>query len=429
MTDASWARVRELFERADEVPVERRQAWLDEQCGGDRRLRERVAALLAADRDDGDGAFDATIPVELLADVAVVAPGAALLGRTIGGFRTTAVLGAGGMGVVLRAEQEQPRRAIALKVLAGPLVSERARRRFQYEGEVLGRLQHAHIAQVFSTGSERDPASGQELCWIAMELVPDALPIDRFAAERRLDERARLALLLDVCDAVTHGHRQGVLHRDLKPGNVLVSADGRVKVIDFGIARATDPDAAGQTMTGQVLGTPRYMSPEQLVGDTAHVDTRTDVYALGVMLFELLTGRPPRDFDGGSFEAFARQVANAAPPRPSTTTATAKDLDWICMRAMATEPEGRYGSVAELGADLRRYLAGEPVTAGPPSVLYTLRRFVRRHRALVAVSMAGALALLVGAVVSALGWIDAARSERLARAEAGTQTAITTWLT
>ncbi|MCA8964590.1 MAG: protein kinase [Planctomycetes bacterium] len=431
MTDASWSRVRELFERADQVPAGELEAWLDAQCGGDAALRARVAALLRADHDAAatTAAFDATIPVELLAEVATGTPGAALVGRTIGGFRATAVLGAGGMGVVLRAEQEQPRREIALKVLAGPLVTERTRRRFQYEGEVLGRLQHAHIAQVFATGDDRDAVSGQQLCWIAMELVPDALPIDRYAASHGLDERARLRLFLDVCDAVAHGHRQGVLHRDLKPGNVLVAGDGRVKVIDFGIARATDPDAAGQTMTGQVLGTPRYMSPEQLAGDTARVDTRTDVFALGVMLFELLTGRPPRDFDGVSFEAFARQVANASPPRPSATSATERDLDWICVRAMDPEPEGRYGSVAELAADLRRYLAGEPVSVGPPSVLYTLRRFVRRHRALVAVGAAGVLALLVGALVSTLGWIDAARSAKLAHAEADTQTAITSWLT
>lgn len=436
-----WARVRELFERALDVDASERASFLDDACGADHALRLRVERLLRADESTSSErgheiAFDGAIDAALLGDVTLDVEGAVgqgLVGRTIGGFRTISVLGAGGMGVVLLAEQDQPRREIALKVLAGGLVTESARRRFAYESEALALLRHPHIAQVFASGMDRDPVSGQPLLWIAMERVEDALPLDRFAAERGLDGAARVDLLLTVCDAVAHGHRRSVLHRDLKPGNVLVGRDGRPVVIDFGIARATDAVGVGHTLTGQVLGTPRYMSPEQFAGRPDAIDTRTDVFALGVILFELIAGRPPRDPVSTTLDAFAREVMESEPPRlsalaPGAVAGAHRDLEWIIARAMARRPEDRYASVDALAADLRRFREGHPVEAGPPSTLYVLRRFVRRHRTVVLLAGLAVTALLAGAIAATWGWVDAARSERLARAEASTQATVTRWL-
>jgi len=312
------------------------------------------------------------------------------------------------MSAVFQATQENPHRVVALKTMRLGLASDEARRRFRYESEVLGRLRHPAIAQVYQAGTWRDPLTGEALPFFAMELVDGALPLTTYVRERGLSLERALELFIEVCDAVSHGHQLGVIHRDLKPQNVLVDAAGRPKVIDFGIARATQTDkgAAATLLTeaGQVLGTLQYMAPEQLDALPDEIDTRVDVYALGVMLYELLAGRPPHDPHGQPITAFARHVKQHRPPLPSSLEqgfalgAHARDLDWITSAAIAPEKHERYRAVSELAADLRRFLCSEAVSVGPPSTIYHVRKFVRRNKALVA-GAAGVFVVLIAGIV------------------------------
>ena len=300
------------------------------------------------------------------------------------------------MGTVYEAEQERPRRRVAVKVLRPSPYARDVKRRFENEAELLARLKHPNIARVFEAGTYRSDFG--PVPWIALELVEDARPITGWANEQDLDLRGRIELCLDVCDAVHHGHQRGVIHRDLKPGNILVGADGVPKVIDFGVARVTSGDGE-HTMTGdgQVIGTPRYMSPEQCGGDPAAVDTRTDVYALGVVLFELLTGELP--FEARSTSAFelARLIQDQPPRRPAAVRPElAGDLDAIVLRCLAKRPEDRYASADALRQELRRHLDGEAVEARRHLRGYVLRRTLARHRVAVAIA-AAFLVVIVGA--------------------------------
>ena len=302
-------------------------------------------------------------------------------------------LGAGGMGVVYEAEQRNPQRSVALKVLPGSFVSDRSLRMFGREAQVLGRLSHPSIARILEAGTYA--SHGELRPFFAMELV-DGLPLTEYAQRVDLRLRQRLELLATVCDAVQHAHQMGVVHRDLKPANVLVTADGTPKVLDFGVARIFDDEAGGtvQTQVAEVVGTLPYISPEQLSGDPLEVDTRTDVYALGVMLFELLAGRSP-------FEVATRSVAEAIKlveqqqpiPLGSLDARLSGDLEVIANKALAKEKDQRYESAAALADDLRRFLRFEPIAARPPSTVYYLRRFARRNRAIVAVLGLAFLAL------------------------------------
>src|SRR5262249_28330170 len=279
-----------------DLPLEEQHALLDAACPDDAALRAEVERLLADDarlRADGGALTFLDSPVARSPTPAIPAPGAAVtaaLPPRIGRYRILRVVGEGGMGVVYEAEQDNPRRPVALKVIRPGLVSPVLLKRFAHEAQILGRLHHPGIAQIYDAGVAED---GQP--FFAMEFI-HGLPLDEYARLRSLTVQARVQLLARVCDAVQHAHDQGVIHRDLKPTNSLVEESGQPKVLDFGGARATDADlltGSGLAQTGQLLGTPSYMSPEQVGSDPAAIDHRADVYALGVILFELLAHRLP----------------------------------------------------------------------------------------------------------------------------------------
>ena len=322
--------------------------------------------------------------------------------QQIGSYTILGVLGRGGMGVVYRAEQSHPRRTVALKVLPlGLLYSDRLVRRFDHEAEVLGRLRHPGIAQIYEAGTA-DGGFGLQP-FFAMEFV-DGVPLTQHAADRSLLPRQRLELLARTCDAVHYAHQQGVVHRDLKPANILVEASGEPKVVDFGVARAAEVDAKwtlAETEAGTLLGTLPYMSPEQAAGDVEQIDTRTDVYALGVIAYELLAGRLPLQLAGVPLADAVGFIRDREPPRLGTVDRIYRgDVETIVCKAMQKEKQRRYDSAAELAADLRRHLNDEPITARPPTTWYQLKKFARRNKSFVSAVVAVFLATVTGAGVA-----------------------------
>jgi WD40 repeat protein/predicted Ser/Thr protein kinase len=318
----------------------------------------------------------------------------------IGRYRVVRRLGEGGMGTVYEAEQDDPRRTVALKVMRPGLDSPELRKRFTQEARILGLLHHAGIAQVYDAG-----ASADGRLYFAMEFI-HGRQLGEHVRVRGLPAPARLELVARVCDAVQHAHAQGVIHRDLKPANILVEESGQPKVLDFGVAHATGGgglDTTAHTRTGQILGTLGYMSPEHVSGDPRAIDARSDVYALGVILYELLAQRLPYQLDHLPLPEVIRMVQEVEPSRLGSINASFRgDLETIVSKALAKDKARRYASAGELAAELRRHLANEPILARPPSALYHLRQFARRHKALVAGVLAVFAALLVGTVVSLL---------------------------
>lgn len=326
------------------------------------------------------------------------------------------------MGLVYEAIQENPRRTVALKVLRSGRQSPAHVRRFEYEAEILGRLQHPHIAQVYEGGTFDEGEGPQP--FFAMEFV-HGRSLTRYAEEEGLSASRRLELLAVVCDAVHYAHQQGIIHRDVKPDNVLVDAQGSPKVLDFGIARVEDEELRRKTMqteAGGVFGTFAYMSPEHLSGDPDAVTICSDVYSLGVIAYELLAGQPPYEVEGMSFT----QIIDIICRRPTTKLGTLEkrwkgDVETIVAKAMEKEPERRYQSAAELAADLRRFLESRPIHARPPGRIYQTVRFARRHKALVGAAGLVVLALTAGFIVSTLLYFqtsEANAAAELARQEA-----------
>jgi WD40 repeat protein/predicted Ser/Thr protein kinase len=419
-------RVQNLFDQAVMLPAEQRAEFLETACAGDPALRAEVESLLACDLDFTEGAGDdgmlksplvrapepatseATEPSGTLSPRHPVA----LSSSRVGHYRIVRCIAEGGMGAVYEAEQDSPRRTVALKVIRPGLASPALIKRFTHEAQILGRLHHPGIAQVYEARLADD---GQP--FFAMEFIR-GLPLDEYAQQRALPLRERLELLARVCDAVQHAHDQGVIHRDLKPANILVDESGQPKVLDFGVARATDADlltAAGLTRTGQLLGTPNYMSPEQVSADPAAIDQRADVYALGVILFELLAHRLPYQLDSRPLAEVARLIQEAEPPRLGSINPELRgDVETIVAKALAKDPARRYRSATELASDLRRWLAHEPIQARPPSALYQLRQFARRHKALVGGVVATVAALLLGLVGTILFAVGEARQRQQA---------------
>ncbi|MBL8990743.1 MAG: serine/threonine protein kinase [Phycisphaerae bacterium] len=377
------ARVEAIFLSAVDLPPERRGAHLDGACAGDASLRREVESLLAHHASD-DGLLESRDApgLNLLSQFGAMAlpteEPTLPADRRIGTYTVQGLLGSGGMGVVYLAQQERPRRTVALKVLRAGAGSARLLRRFEYEAEVLGRLQHPGIAQVYEAGVYR--GGGGVYPFIAMELVRGRT-LTAYAQERALDLRGRLDLFARVCDAVQHAHQHGVIHRDLKPANILVAdppaghtgEHAQPKVLDFGVARAMDDgrnDTTAHTHVGQIIGTLPYMSPEQIGGAPDAVDTRSDVYALGVVLYELLAGRLPYDVKSRSLPDAARVIRDEEPTRLSTIARVFRgDVETIVATALAKERHRRYQSAADLGADVRRFLAGEPLSARPDSAM------------------------------------------------------------
>jgi tetratricopeptide (TPR) repeat protein/predicted Ser/Thr protein kinase len=448
-------RIRRLVGRALEMPPGERAAFLEGACAGDASLRRGVESALrahdAATMVDGAGA---TAPVNGSAgdahergrglrakseQAAAEAKGA----RRFGQYRLLRTLGEGGMGLVYLAEQDRTGQLVALKLVRPGLATERLLSRFEQEVRTLGLLRHPGIARIYDAGAE-DAGFGPQP-YFAMEYI-EGRPLTEHAEATGLDLQARLALLVEVCHAVHHAHTKGVIHRDIKPSNILVDGAGCAKVLDFGVARAVEPDAGAsmRTEAGQLVGTLPYMSPEQLGGDPADLDTRSDVYALGVVMYELLSGSLPHDLTSSSLVDAVRIVSERDPtPLLMRNQALPADVRTICFKALERDRERRYQSASDLARDIERFLADEPISARAPSTMYLLRKFARRNQTLVAGAAAVLIALGAGFVgtaymavratiqrdraVSAEAAAEAAR--RIAEEDAATAKSITGFLT
>jgi serine/threonine protein kinase/formylglycine-generating enzyme required for sulfatase activity len=414
------------------LPASLQDALLAILFGDPQRIEADLAALL-----ERAGPDRAAVASHLAAHQRMQ-PAAGAANVTIPGYRIDRCIGEGGMGVVYAAEQLVPlHRRVAVKVIRTEIDSRAVAARFERERQALAVMDHDAIAKVFDCGTT---AQGQP--FFAMELVPGQ-PLDRYCDARQLPVADRLRLFLQVCRGVQHAHQKGVIHRDLKPGNVLVidqDGEGRAKIIDFGIARAVARESrdGDRTEVGVLLGTPEYMSPEQARGDGAAIDTRTDVWSLGAMLYELICGTLPfadPSMARNDLRAHRLQAAALDLQRPSTAvsrlgpnagTIAARrrrsvtalqrelrgDLDWIVLRAMANDPEQRYPSAVALADDLQRHLDGLPTLAGPPTRWYRLRKFVRRYRLQLSALAAVAIAVLTGWHRTASALADLQRSQR-----------------
>ncbi len=342
----------------------------------------------------------------------------AMLPDRIGRYHIKRVIASGGMGTVYEATQDNPRRVVAVKVMKQGIASKSALRRFEYEGQILGRLRHPGIAQIYEAGTHvPDPSRDREgagaVPYFAMEYIPNAKLITKYADEKKLGTRQRMELFAKVCDAIHHGHQKGIIHRDLKPGNILVDSTGQVKIIDFGVARCTDSDLAVttlQTDVGQLIGTLQYMSPEQCEGDPHDIDTRSDVYALGVVFYQLLCGKLPYDVTRMAMHQATRAIREQTPTKLSTLDKTLRgDVETIALKALEKERERRYQSAAEFGHDIHRYLSNQPIQARPPSVIYQIRVFARRNKAAFGAIAAVFVVLLIGVVVSTSMYLKSER--------------------
>jgi serine/threonine protein kinase len=447
-----FARAEELYFEANRLPPQERPGFLEERCADDGAVRDEVRALLGI--GNGDGVAQ---PLRAAMDAALRSAAHAsrlhsstrsivnrYLGKRIGPYLVEELIGEGGMGIVFRAQQERPvRRTMALKLIRAGMDWPDVVARFESERQALAMMNHPNVARVFDAGT-----TDQGGHYFVMEYVAAAKPITTWCDESQATIDQRLALAIDVCEAVQHAHQRGVIHRDLKPTNILVTVEADkpvVKVIDFGVAKAVERPLTGHslhTRAGQLIGTPEYMSPEQAELGAQDVDTRTDIYALGVVLYELVTGSPPLDraqLGESGLDEVLRAVRNTDPPRPSTRvekqlgaeaaqrvaaqrrTNPARlvrrlrgELDWIIGKALEKDRRRRYASAAELADDLRRYRANEPVLAGPPGTMYRVRKFVRRHRIPVAASLLLFVALLAGAAGTTWQAVRAMRAERSA---------------
>jgi serine/threonine protein kinase/WD40 repeat protein len=418
-----------------------RAAFLDQACQADPALRARIERLLA--QHEHGGHFLESPPQA--PQPTVDAPTSERPGTVIGPYKVLEQIGEGGFGVVFMAEQQRPvRRKVALKVLKPGMDTRQVIARFEAERQALALMDHPHIAHVFDGG---ETASGRP--YFVMELVR-GIPITDFCDQSQMPVRDRLELFLSVCQAVQHAHQKGIIHRDLKPSNILVTMhDDKpvAKVIDFGIAKATGQQLTDKTLFtnfAQLIGTPLYMSPEQAQMSGLDVDTRSDIYSLGVLLYELLTGTTPFDrqrLDTAAYDEIRRIIREEEPPRPSTRVTTPNknsagasakrksdakqlrqlfrgELDWIVMKALEKDRNRRYETASSFAADVQRYLHDEPVLACPPSTWYRVRKVLRRHKgAALAVSLV-ALALMGGIIGTTSGMLRATSAEDVAVKEA-----------
>lgn len=318
-------------------------------------------------------------------------------------YHVKRVIASGGMGTVYEATQHHPRRTVAIKVMKHGVSSRRALRRFEYEAQILARLHHPGIAHVYEAGWHNE--GNEQVPFFAMEYIPNARSLLDWARNRNLRIRDRLELFIGVCQAVHHGHQRGIIHRDLKPGNILIDAQGQVKIIDFGVARSTDADlnvTTLQTSVGEMVGTLRYMSPEQCQADPHDLDIRSDIYSLGVLLFELLAGKMPYDLYSPPIAAAPNVICEEPPTRlGSVDRALRGDIETIVNKTLEKDRKRRYQSALALSEDIQRFLNDEPILARPPSAVYRLRKLVKRRRKPFALAVVLALAgFAVGATIT-----------------------------
>jgi eukaryotic-like serine/threonine-protein kinase len=437
---ADSRRIKELFGAAIELPdALARAEYLDRECGDDVELRQRLDALLKA-HDAPASALEQPLAGEHTGDYASatiekLAPGSVFAGR----YKLREQLGEGGMGVVYVADQLEPvQRRVALKLIRANLPTDKLLARFEQERQALALMDHPNIAKVYDAGvADNTP-------YFVMELIK-GLPITKYCDDAKLTPKQRLELFIPVCQAVQHAHQKGIIHRDLKPANIIVGLyDGRPvpKVIDFGVAKMTGPrvtEHSVYTEVGSIIGTLEYMSPEQAELNNLDIDTRTDIYALGVILYELLTGTVPfsrKEMQSAGFAEMLRIIKEIEPSKPSTKlsgsgslpsvaacrhTEPAKltrlirgELDWITMKALEKDRARRYETANGMALDIQRYLDDEPVQASPPSTTYRLWKFARKNRAALTTAAAIALLLVAGVAVSTWQAIRATHAEGVA---------------
>ena len=408
-----------------EAPDERQASMIEEVSDG--AVRAEVRALVLLDAPVEDEFTDAKL--ERLRRIAESPL------PTIAGYRIVRALGEGGMGVVYEAEQERPKRTVALKVIRAAFASNSMRARFEMESELLGRLQHPGIAGILEAGSFNSPLGPQP--FLTMELVRGE-PLLTFAQSKRLSIADRIELFSNVCDAVQHAHSRGVIHRDIKPANILVecsdqeATSGRPRVLDFGVARLVGELDAGtpvRTATGELIGTPAYMSPEQFLLRPAELDIRTDVYSLGVTLYELLAGAPPFDLDGLPVAQIPGRIGTSSPRPLSSIHPTCKgDIETVVAKSIAPERERRYSTASELAAELRRILVGDPVLARPESRTERVVRWVRRRPRVAGAAVGIAATCALGGVVATWLAIETSIARDVARDESAISQAITEFL-
>jgi tetratricopeptide (TPR) repeat protein/predicted Ser/Thr protein kinase len=438
-----YQRVSELVAEAVGLDASVRHAFLESRCGDDLSLLAEVESLLAHHDDPKVALATGARHVgdllnsdggESRGGGEGPAPGMGSALASTGRYTIVRLLGEGGMGTVYLAEQDRPRRTVALKVMrAGSSGAERLRKRFEREADLLGRLEHPGIARIYDAGvaSITTPEGTATVPYFAMEYV-DGLPLVEYCDRNKLGTRDRMAVLAQIADAVGLAHRHGIVHRDLKPANVLVDGKGVAKVLDFGVARATDSDLAlttVQTDMGQLIGTLGYMSPEQIAGDPSRVGVRTDVYALGALAYELLSGAPLIDARKHTVAEIAKKIQDEDPPSLSAINRVFRgDLETMVSKALEKDPVRRYADAAQLAADIRRYLNDQPIVARPATTLYQISKFARRNKVLVGGVLATLLMLVIGLVGTSFGWLRAIEAQRLAEsrrteAEAATRLA------
>ncbi len=482
MNSKKFQQVKSLFLEVCDLSPDERNRLLDERCGDDALLRTAVEKLLAHDADPvslGEGAMPRAQLEQFFDEFSEVSgedrARSDHLPDTIGNYRILSRLGEGGFGTVFQAEQQIPvRRIVAIKVIKRGMDTKQVIARFEAERQTLAMMNHPGIATVFDAGQTE---TGQ--AYFVMEYVAGQ-SVTSFCDARRLNTVERIALFAKICDAVRHAHIKGVIHRDIKPSNIIVADGGNEatalpKIIDFGIAKATGPDSVANTawtQEGQFLGTPAYMSPEQAMSSGAPIDTRSDIYSLGVLLYEMLTGTTPFDSTAlhlGGVAEMQRIIRDVDPPRPSTrfspstrwstgaeksvgdgetggsqtfSNAAARrndpaslrkhlrgDLDWIVMTSLEKDPARRYQSVGEFVSDLTRYLDDKPVSARPPTFGYRLGKHARRNRGALAAGIAILVVLTAGVVTSGIGWSNAIAERSRADAEASVALAVQEFLT
>ena len=410
MSDERRTRIKELLAEAAELPTADRSAFLDRECVDDPSLRAELDSLLAH--------LDATVASggRSSADQEFFPP-APRDPKRIAGYTVIDRLGEGGMGVVYKATQDYPRRTVALKVIKPHMTSPASLERFRFETQVLAKLTHPGIAQIYEAGTTTTAFGEQP--YFAMELVRGK-PLLEHATLRKLTVKERLALICKIAEAVHHAHTRGVVHRDLKPGNILVTESGEPKILDFGVARSIggDPEStSARTEIGQLVGTLPYMSPEQIDGDHDQLDARSDVYSLGVVMYELLAGHLPYNLDRKLIAEAIRVIREVEPGRLSSVSRVFRgDVETIVGKALAKDRTRRYQSASELAADIYRFMHDEPITARPASAAYQVRKFAKRHRVIAGGVAVGAVGIVAGLAVTTVMLQRAVEAERQASA-------------